>query len=372
MAKGGKGDAKSSLGADGTISPASASVREPPASARGVPLLVEAPALPSAVPTTATRRAASDGGPERKSGKKKKKEGKEGKKLTPVRPPSPLAVGTPVGKTLTAGETKVTPHRASPETAAAALPGSPQPTGVAVATPEGKARRPSRAPPLSPRSSAPVQTDKAVAGPSSPRPASATALFSARAVAATSARRALQPSSPRSPRAAEGAPSSRSGSSSARRRKPSAASSNAAEGAAAGASSGLAGAGASVAGSLSWGASDASAFDDDVLAPLPSHPPSSSLAPPPFVMRKPTASSGSPGLLGLRGDGAPAPHVPASPYSSSGPLPYSGPLVVPQTPTAWQAAKTNELGDIFYKGIHQMLQADDQWTAVRKRILSAC
>jgi hypothetical protein len=89
------------------------------------------------------------------------------------------------------------------------------------------------------------------------------------------------------------------------------------------------------------------------------------------------AASGAPGALPL----------PAAPpkLSSSWTLPkpqlklrttvathFSGPCVVPQTPTAWRGSKTSELGTLFWQGVQQTLDKDEQWAAVRRMVLGAC
>ena len=99
--------------------------------------------------------------------------------------------------------------------------------------------------------------------------------------------------------------------------------------------------------------------ESDVVGPLP--PPRVR----PMGMGAPTASQG------------PAPHGGGRGGISLGDGalvagPYSGPLSVPQTPAAWRGAKTHELGTIFWRGIHDVLQAEDQWAAVRRQVLAAC
>jgi hypothetical protein len=100
-----------------------------------------------------------------------------------------------------------------------------------------------------------------------------------------------------------------------------------------------------------------------------------------------SAASGAGPAAGAHHDAPGALPLPAAPpkLSSSWTLPkpqlklrttvathFSGPCVVPQTPTAWRGSKTSELGTLFWQGVQQTLDKDEQWAAVRRMVLGAC
>ena len=100
-----------------------------------------------------------------------------------------------------------------------------------------------------------------------------------------------------------------------------------------------------------------------------------------------SAASGAGPAAGVHHDAPGALPLPAAPpkLSSSWTLPkpqlklrttvathFSGPCVVPQTPTAWRGSKTAELGTLFWQGVQQTLDKDEQWAAVRRMVLGAC
>jgi hypothetical protein len=100
-----------------------------------------------------------------------------------------------------------------------------------------------------------------------------------------------------------------------------------------------------------------------------------------------SAASGAGPSAGAHHDAPGALPLPAAPpkLSSSWTLPkpqlklrttvathFSGPCVVPQTPTAWRGSKTAELGTLFWQGVQQTLDKDEQWAAVRRMVLGAC
>ena len=100
-----------------------------------------------------------------------------------------------------------------------------------------------------------------------------------------------------------------------------------------------------------------------------------------------SAASGAGPSAGVHHDAPGALPLPAVPpkLSSSWTLPkpqlklrttvathFSGPCVVPQTPTAWRGSKTAELGTLFWQGVQQTLDKDEQWAAVRRMVLGAC
>ena len=100
-----------------------------------------------------------------------------------------------------------------------------------------------------------------------------------------------------------------------------------------------------------------------------------------------SAASGAGPSAGAHHDAPGALPLPAAPpkLSSSWTLPkpqlklrttvathFSGPCVVPQTPTAWRGSKTSELGTLFWQGVQQTLDKDEQWAAVRRMVLGAC